>query len=132
LETWVLDCYALLAFFWGEQGADKVQDMLNQAEDGKARCAMTVVSWGEVYYMCARKMGPLAAERILEEISTFAIDLVAADEALALQAAMFKATHRLSYADAFGAALAKIEKGRLVTGDKEFKILEKDIKIEWI
>jgi len=38
----------------------------------------------------------------------------------------------MSYADAFAAALAKMKKAQLVTGDKEFKALEGEIKIIWI
>jgi len=41
----------------------------------------------------------------------------------------FKA-HKL--ADAFAAALAKEKKTDLVTGDPEFKPLEKEIKINWL
>jgi predicted nucleic acid-binding protein len=48
------------------------------------------------------------------------------------QAAIYKATRRLSYADAFAAALAKIRNAELVTGDHEFKVLEDEIKIDWL
>jgi predicted nucleic acid-binding protein len=48
------------------------------------------------------------------------------------QAAIYKATHRVAYADAFAAALAKERRAELVTGDPEFKPLEKEIKIRWL
>ena len=47
-------------------------------------------------------------------------------------AADFKARFKISLADAFAAALAKEKKAELVTGDREFKALEKEIKIEWL
>ena len=47
-------------------------------------------------------------------------------------ATVFKARHRLSLADALAAALAKEKKAELVTGDPEFKALEKEIKIAWL
>ena len=47
-------------------------------------------------------------------------------------AADFKARFKLSLADAFAAALAKELKAELVTGDSEFKALEKEIKIHWL
>jgi predicted nucleic acid-binding protein len=47
-------------------------------------------------------------------------------------AADFKARHKLSLADAFAAALAKERKAELITGDPEFKALEKEIKIGWL
>jgi hypothetical protein len=38
----------------------------------------------------------------------------------------------MSYADAFAAAAAKFKNAELVTGDPEFKPLEKEIKINWL
>jgi predicted nucleic acid-binding protein len=38
----------------------------------------------------------------------------------------------MSYADCFAAALAKLRKAELVTGDEEFKQVEGEIKIRWI
>ncbi|MEW6457176.1 MAG: PIN domain-containing protein [Acidobacteriota bacterium] len=51
---------------------------------------------------------------------------------LAKEAARFKAAKKISYADCFAAALTKLHKGELITGDREFKALEDDIKISWI
>ena len=60
------------------------------------------------------------------------VEIVPADQALTHRAAIFKATHRMSYADCFAAALAKDRSAELVTGDTEFKQLEKEIKINWL
>jgi hypothetical protein len=38
----------------------------------------------------------------------------------------------MSYVDCFAAALAKLEKAELVSGDNEFKEVEKEVKILWI
>ncbi len=51
---------------------------------------------------------------------------------LADLAADYKARFKMSLADAFAAALAKEKKTELVTGDAEFKPLEKEIKINWL
>jgi len=51
---------------------------------------------------------------------------------LARKAAEFKANKKMSYADCFAAALAKLRKAELVTGDPEFKQVEGDLKILWI
>jgi predicted nucleic acid-binding protein len=51
---------------------------------------------------------------------------------LADAAADFKSRHKISLADAFAAALARERKTDLVTGDPEFKPLEKEIKIDWL
>jgi predicted nucleic acid-binding protein len=47
-------------------------------------------------------------------------------------AADFRACHKISLDDAFAAALAKERKTELVTGDPEFRALEKEIKINWL
>jgi len=46
------------------------------------------------------------------------------DQALTLEAAKIKASNKISYADSFAAALTKVKKAELVTGDKEFKSVE--------
>jgi predicted nucleic acid-binding protein len=51
---------------------------------------------------------------------------------LAKKAAELKASRKMSHADCFAAALAKLRKAELVTGDKEFKQVEGEVKILWI
>jgi predicted nucleic acid-binding protein len=60
------------------------------------------------------------------------IEIVDADWALTRQAASLKVKGNISYADCFAAALAKSRKADLVTGDKEFKSLDHEIRISWI
>ena len=69
------------------------------------------------------------AARILD---TLPVEFHPATRALADQAAIYKAAHKMSLADAFAAALAKEMKAELVTGDPEFKALEKEIKVHWL
>jgi len=62
----------------------------------------------------------------------YPITIIEASKELTIQAARYKAFHKMSYADAYAAALTKLRKAELVTGDKEFKSLEKEITIQWI
>jgi len=48
------------------------------------------------------------------------------------KASIYKAHYPLSYADCIAAATTDIHDGILVTGDREFKQLEKDLDIEWL
>ncbi len=128
----VLDSWALLAFFKGEDAADDVETLVHKATAEKARLLLCVVNWGEVYYGMWRAGGQAAADDVAADLSRMPIELVEADLHLAKQAATYKATHKMSYADAFAAALAKIKNAELVTGDREFKALEKEIKINWL
>ena len=88
--------------------------------------------YAEVKYAVVRKDGAERWEEIARELPTLPIEFRAGDRALADLAADFKARFKLSLADAFAAALAKEKKAELVTGDLEFKPLEKEIKIIWL
>ena len=134
MATKVLDSWALIAFLEDEPAADEVEKLLQQAADERHRLLLTVVNWGEVYYNTMREVSQEAAEEKAQEIASLPIDLVGVGEDLALvrQAAIFKATHKLAYADCFAAALAKLRNAELITGDPEFKEVEKEIKISWL
>jgi predicted nucleic acid-binding protein len=132
MATKVLDSWALIAFFEDEPAAEAVERILEQATAEKHKLLMSVVNWGEVYYNTMREVSAEAAEQKLKEIATMPIEIVEADLNLAKQAAIFKATKKMSYANCFGAALAKIKNAEFVTGDPEFKEVEKEIKINWL
>lgn len=128
----VLDSYALLAFFENEKSADKVAELIRQARDRDKPLLLTAVNWGEVYYIVLRASGIATVLKIEEIIDTLPIEIVPIDRSLAKIAAEFKATKKMSYADCFAAALAKQKKADLVTGDREFKEVENEIKICWL
>jgi ribonuclease VapC len=130
----VLDSWALIAFFEDEPAAGAVEELLAQAGRETHRLFLTTVNWAEVYYSTMREVSQDAAERHARVIASLPIEIVGIDDDLRLarQAAIYKASNRLSLADAFAAALAKDKKADLVTGDPEFKLLEKEIRILWL
>lgn len=128
----VLDSYAFIALLENEAGAEKVTALIKQARDNEKPLFMSVVNWGEVYYILRREVGLDAATKVLQAIDTLPIELVPADRELTLIAAELKSSKKMSYGDCFAAALAKMKKGELVTGDKEFQEVEKEIKILWL
>ena len=128
----VLDSWALMAFFKGEPAGATVEGLLQKATDEKARLLFCVVNWVEVYYGMWRAGGKEAAEAVAADMAHLPLELIEADLELSRQAAIFKATHKLSYADCFAAALGKLRNAEVVTGDPEFKALEKEIKIAWL
>ncbi len=131
----VLDSWALIAFFEGEPAAEQVENLLVKAESGIHKLLLCVVSWGEIYYNTMREISQDAAERMAKEMAGLTIEIVGVDDKnleLVRQAAIYKATRKLSYADAFAAALAKIRNAELVTGDREFKEVEDEIQIGWL
>ena len=128
----VLDSYALMAFFEDESGADLVRELILKAEENKVNLLMSVVNLGEVWYSIARTNSPEVADQYIGEVRGMAIEIVDVDWQLTRQAAAFKVNGNISYGDCFAAALAKNRKAELVTGDKEFKSLDGEIKIYWL
>ncbi len=128
----VLDSFALLAFLRGEAGDQKVAALLERAGIRDEPLHMTEVNYAEVKYIVLRKDGRERWEEIASELPALPIEFHPATRALSDLAADFKARHKLSLADAFAAALAKERKADLITGDRDFKALEKEIKIAWL
>jgi predicted nucleic acid-binding protein len=128
----VLDAHALLAFFRGEDAATAVKELLHKAASADRPLHMTEVNYAEVKYMLLKKDGAEAWDQADDVLKSLPIDFHPATRALADVAADFKARFKISLADAFAAALAKEKKTELVTGDPEFKALEKEIKIAWL
>ena len=82
---------------------------------------------GEVLHCEERRRGGVGGTaKVLQGLP---IDFHSTTRALADTAADFKARFKLSLADAFAAALAKERRTELVTGDLEFKPLEREIKV---
>jgi ribonuclease VapC len=128
----VLDSHALLAFFRGEEAGVLVKDLLYKAASADRPLHMTEVNYAEIKYMLVRKDGVQAWKQAADILTSLPIEFHPADRRLADLAADFKSRYKISLADAFAAALARERKTEMVTGDPEFKSLEKEIKIIWL
>jgi predicted nucleic acid-binding protein len=128
----VLDSFALIAYFRDESGAGTMEDMLITAGKKDNPFLMTDVNYAEVKYSIVKKDGEEAWAEAAKVLQGLPVDFRSTTRALADIAADFKARFKLSLADAFAAALAKETRAELVTGDPEFKALEREIKIHWL
>ena len=130
--TTVLDTHALMAFLNAEPGAEAVRQLLFEANQASAPLLMCSVNVGELYYTTQRKHGRRKLPELDATLASLPIEMISADVPLAKVAAGFKATKKMSYADCFSAALAKVRDAQVVTGDPEFKQVEDDVKVLWI
>ena len=128
----VLDSYSLIAYFEAEKGARIVADALKSARDSDAPLLLSVVNWGEVYYITLREAGGERADEVAQVISSLPIEIVIPDLDLTREASRLKSRGGIAYADCFAAALAKVRKAELMTGDPEFRKLEDVVTIFWI
>ena len=126
MKKLVFDSYALIAFFKQEPGYEFVRELLVKIANDESEGYITTVNVGELYYMTARKSSQKNAEIVLDALLKFPLHIVDADLSLSLEAAKLKAKYSLSYADAFAAALTITRKATLITGDEEFRSLDRE------
>jgi predicted nucleic acid-binding protein len=128
----IMDAHGLMIFLEREPGYEKIEKIFLQAVASGDNLLMTVVNFGEVYYIVLRECGQQKADEVEKVIQALPIDMVGIDITITKAAARIKANKRLSYADCFATALAIKERGELITGDKEFREVEDEIRILWI
>jgi len=134
-NRYVLDSYAVIGYLENESFADRIQHVLAQAKDGTLRLYFHAIHLGEVSYITLREQGQSVADLAYARIKALPMLLIdRINEELLLTAAGLKARYTISYADSFAAALAMIKNCPLLTGDPEFRSLEKEvaINIEWL
>lgn len=82
--------------------------------------------------MLARKHDAKAAEEFLIRLPSLPIRLVVPQEEDIIAAAKLKSAYRISYADAFAAALGIKESAAVITRDPEIRDLTGVVTVEWI
>ena len=130
----VFDSFAFIALFRNEPGRDFVKDLLVKMSNDEIEGYITTINIGEIYYMICRKSNAKAADIAMEALKQFPLHIVDADLKLTIEAAVIKANHSMSYADAFAAALTINKKATLITGDREFESLvgEVNFKVKYL
>ncbi len=127
----VFDSWAILAYAYNEPAADNVENLLVESTRLK-NAWMSSINLGEVWYSLARRKSRDIADQQLAILAQIGLERVDVDWPMVLQAADYKSRHKISYADAFAAALAKQRDAELVTGDRELRALDSEIKIHWV
>ena len=129
---YILDSYAVLAMLAGEQGAVRVQAILEAAQREEAQVYLSLINLGEILYITERERGLPLAQKTLSAIDQLPLTILAVTRDRVLAAAHLKANFPMAYADAFATAAAQEFDGIVVTGDPEFSMVETLIQIEWL
>lgn len=103
-DGYVLDSLAILALLGDEPGADEVAELLSAAPE---QALVTYANLSEVMHTAIRERGQDQADTALLALESSGLTFVPAERNLTLPAARIKAHHRVSYADAYCAALSK-------------------------
>jgi len=130
--VYVLDTFALLAYFQDEPGTERVMEVLQSAQKEKCRVCLCMINLGEMLYIVERRRGLTEAQSVLAAIQQAPIEILPADEQTVLAAAHIKANYAVSYADVFTVACAQQLDGVILTGDKEFESVQGVVTVEWL
>jgi len=130
----VLDACAVIAALSNEKGADKVEAAYNEASSGNARIIINIVNLLEVYYDDYRIHGKESADKMVESIMASQTTVVSEiKQDVFAEAGRLKANYRISLADAFALAQAKVTKGVLLTSDHhEFDVIEANEPVQFL
>jgi len=115
---YVLDASALVAFLLKETGGEKVLDVYKNAVTGTIRLLINKINLLEVYYGFYRVHGKAMADKMTAAVKASPIEIVSdIDDALYMEAGRLKASYKISLADSFALAQAKVTNGILLTSD---------------
>ena len=129
-KKYLLDSYALLAYLKEENSYEKVKIPLSS---DNTHILMNEINIGETFYILARERGMEKANYFFNIIlPTLPIINIGNTLQDVIEAAKIKAKYPLSYADCFAVATAYKERAAIITGDSEFKLVEKIVRVEWL
>lgn len=128
----LLDSHAALVYLKSEKGHEKVKAALTDAEKSGTPLLMSEINIGEICYIILRARPSINLDDFLSQFLSLPIRPLPVDFDLIVEAAKIKASHPLSYADAFAVATAFRNDAAIITGDPEFKTVTKLVSIEWL
>jgi predicted nucleic acid-binding protein len=132
MKQFVLDAHALLDFLENGPAAEKVGRLLKDAAAHQQPLLVSVVNWGEVFYLSWQRVGEDRARQALAKLSRFSISIVPVDLSQSLKAGEIKALHHIPYVDCLAAALAMLNQSTLVTADRDFEKLGRNFPVLWL
>ena len=133
IKFYSLDACALIAFFHGEAGGEKLRELFVNPENNFLIHAVNV---HEVYYDFLKRSGKKDADTFLEDCKKLPIEIIWTinDEILKV-ASQYKTKYKLSLADSYFLAVTKINNTTPISTDHhEFDTIEKnnDLQFFWL
>lgn len=124
---YVFDTEAILIFYLGKDGAQKVSDLLKSVQNKKAKGYISIINLTEFYYILYRKNPEIAKQKV-ENLLSFGLIPSEIKDELWREAGQLKALYNIPLADAFAAATANHLKATLVAGkDADFEGIDVDM-----
>lgn len=130
--NYVLDSFALVAYFQAEPGGEIVSRLLERAQRSEISLYLSIMNMGEVFYITLRELGNDIAESLINDIHNLPIQIRSVTDDNVMSAARLKGQYTFSFCDAFATTLAQELQASVVTGDPEFRNVRGIINIEWL
>jgi predicted nucleic acid-binding protein len=121
----------MIAWLLDQAAAFAVELFIQEADAGTIHLVMSWMNVGEVYYIISKRHGHEGAADFLTRLPSLPIRLVLPDQHGIVAAAKVKASHPVSFSDAFAIALAQTENASVITGDNEIRQCAL-VPVDWI
>lgn len=131
-KNYVLDANAILDYFQDGPGAGTIDRVLRDAFRHNAALMISVINLGEAFYSVWRIKGEQKARQAVDDVKLLPIQVVAVDLEQVLKSAEIKILYKIPYADAFAASLALQHNASLITSDRDFERLGRQVPILWL
>ena len=134
-NTFVLDTSAVLTYIAGEQGSDRLEQLLCSAKGGNSASPvllMDSVSLSEVYSVVRREANEEKANQVLALVKNWDIKFVPVDEVISLLAVRIRSVSPISGGDAYALATAQLFGATLVTNNPQLGRVVDSIKVLWL
>ncbi|MDR1028225.1 MAG: type II toxin-antitoxin system VapC family toxin [Clostridiales Family XIII bacterium] len=131
---YILDACSLIAYYKEEAGSSKVKPIIKEAAEGKVDILIHRINLFEVYYDLLRSGGKELIDAAMDSFYDSPIQVIDdINDELMKEAARFKLTYKISVADSFVLATAKLEDATLVTADHhEFDPVDKNNELSFL
>ena len=117
-NIFIFDACALIALLAGEPGAEKVKDIIQDAIDGETTIKINQINLLEVYYHIINVYNQSEANKMLEKILEFPIEvIIGLTTDVFKEAGRLKSKYKIPLGDSIEVAECVINKGILVTSD---------------
>ncbi len=117
----LFDTMALLAYFNNEEGADFVEDIL----ENNSKLYISSITLTEIYYIYSRRVDEKTAKERVDQLK-YNLDVVGIEDEEAIKAGKYKDSD-IPIADALIAACAESIDARVVTADQHFEDTDVDV-----
>ena len=120
----ILDTMPLIGYFKGEEGYERVRDLIRKIEEGDIDGFISAITVIEVYYIYFREAVEEIAVMRTDQLKFSSLQIVPTEDRVALLTGEIKGKHAIPIADAVIEATAIILDGVLVSDDGHFEEIE--------